>query len=135
MPVSNTTQKAEIIVNKYLFNGAGKPIGISVLDGPKLPQNARVKRAWYEVTSPFSSAINLATVSLGIETDAPTGLLSSTLVSNSLFNSTGAKDTLATGLANSFSVKTTGQRNIIATVGVQALTDGNLTLFVEYYTA
>jgi hypothetical protein len=98
-----------------------------------IPNKAVVTRAWYEVNTTFTSATDAATIALKV--NSANDLKSAVAISNGA-NAWDASivdgipvDTAATR------IKITAERELTATVAVEALTAGKLTLFVEYIEA
>jgi hypothetical protein len=115
----------------------GKSIAAHNL-GPTLPNNARIISAWYRVNTTFTSATDAATISLGVETAAAAGLVAAVAISDG-GNPWDASATpvacipdFAT-VADWTTATSAAGKNIIATVAVEALTAGKLTLW-GYYT-
>ena len=115
----------------------GKSIAAHNL-GTLLPNNARILSAWYKVNTTFTSATDAATISLGVETAAAAGLVAAIAISDG----SNPWDSSATPVACIPDFATVADwttataaagKNIIATVAVEALTAGKLTLW-GYYT-
>ena len=130
---SRTSEAINFSAIATLDATSGLAEGTHLLDS-QLPTNAYVTRAWYEVSTTFTSATDAATIGLGIETDAPTGIVSPLAISagGNIWDS-GLHEGSQDGTTNAFPTKTTGFRSLQAVVaGGEALTDGKLKLFVEY---
>ena len=116
----------------YDFAVDGGAIGAIGL-GVTLPDNAVVKRAWYEVLTTLASATDAATVSLDIPVDDVAGLLAAIAISDATNPwDAGHHECIQDGTAANFSEKCTAARELSMTVAVEALTAGKFILFVEY---
>jgi len=99
----------------------------------KLPEGAVIVRAWYDVVETFTSATDAATISLGIATDDPAGVVAAIAINNGGNPwDQGYHEAIQTGPAAAFSTKTTSTRNLEATVAGETLTAGRLNLVIEY---
>lgn len=119
--------------------------------GVYIPDNAIITKTWFDVVTTFTDgADDSATIALGLETQAAAGILAATAVSAAgnildagvhagligfpALGADAAHDTqpeVAALFAATF-VKTTAERQLVATVADDALTAGKLNLFVEY---
>lgn len=115
--------------------------------GVYIPINAIVVNAWFDVITTFTSAADSATIALKCEgagdlvaaiaiSDASNlwdagihGCLPGSYLERTVAGDTAILD--AASKAASY-IKTTAERELIATVAVQALTAGKLVLHVEY---
>jgi hypothetical protein len=99
-----------------------------------LPDNAVIVRSWYEVATTFTSATDAGTIAIGTPTDgAAAGIKAAVAISNGANPyDAGNIEGLQVGTAASYHVKLTAERELTATVAVEALTAGKLTLFVDY---
>jgi hypothetical protein len=113
----------------------------------RIPSGAIIEKAFYIVNSTFTSATDAATIALHIE---GVGDLKATIAISDATNvwDAGKRGCLpgnfaldgnaltaiamAAAKANSY-IATTAEREITATVAVEALTAGELTLYVDYY--
>jgi len=95
-----------------------------------LPDNAIVKRAYYDVVTAFDSADSTAQISLGIPSDDVAGILAATVVTSAW--TAGYHDGVQDGAAGNFAEKTTAERLVEMTVSVQDLTAGKAVIFLEY---
>ena len=99
----------------------------------EIPDNAVITRAFYEVLTTFTSAGDAATIALGVNTDDASGIVAAIAISDGTNPwDAGLHDGVPDGAAANMTTKTTGVREIEAVVGVEALTDGLLHLFIEY---
>lgn len=97
--------------------------------GVFLPAKAIIVRTWHQVVTGFTSAANTGTVALKAE--AANDLYTATAVSDATLGTTGFKEGIPDGTAAKF-VQASVERELVATVAVQALTAGRLVLHVEY---
>lgn len=113
----------------------------------RIPSGAIIEKAFYIVNSTFTSATDAATIALHIE---GAGDLKAAIAISDATNvwDAGKRGCLpgnfaldgnaltaiamAAAKANSY-IATTAEREITATVAVEALTAGELTLYVDYY--
>lgn len=117
----------------------GKAIGtydLNTIDRKtfKLPDNARITRAYYEVQTTFTSATDTATISIGIPTDDAAGIKAAIGISN-VANpwDAGVKECIQTGTMATAGEKTTvATRKIRVTLTEEALTAGKFVLYLEY---
>ena len=113
----------------YDFAVDGGAIGAIDLD-VDLPDNAIIKRAYYDVVTTFTSATDAATVALHAE--SADDILAAVAISaggNAL--DAGLHEGIEDGtMANA--VKTSAVRALTLTIAVEAVTAGKLVLFVEY---
>jgi len=118
--------------------------------GVYIPDNAIILRAYYDVVTTFTSASDTATIKLGLETQDDDAFVAAiaindgtnpwdtgihgTLVGFPALGADAAHDTAleVAALFAGTAVKMTDERQLIATVGTDALTAGKLNLFVEY---
>lgn len=117
----------------------GKAIGtytLNTIDKKtfRLPLNARVTRAYYEVQTTFTSATDAATISLGVPTDDVAGIKAAVAISNGANAwDAGLVEGIQTGtVANAGEKTTSATRSIQAIVAVEALTAGKFALVIEY---
>ena len=96
--------------------------------GVFLPTKALITRAWYQVVTGFTSAANTATVALMAQT--ANDIKIATLVSAAGFVAAGPQDGVSSNTAAT-TITLTAQRELVATVAVQALTAGKLVIYVE----
>lgn len=112
----------------------GKAVGAFAF-GELLPDNAYITRFWYEVVTTFTSAADLATISLGIDTDDPAGNVAAVAINNggSPWDA-GMHDGIQGGAAANFGEKVNlaAGRKLTATVAVEALTAGKLIVHADY---
>ncbi len=101
--------------------------------GVYLPDNAIITRTWYENLTTFTSATDAATIALGADTDAEAGIKAAVAISNGANAwDAGIVEGIQTGVASNFMTKLTAQRELCATVAVEALTAGKLRMYCEY---
>lgn len=117
--------------------------------GVYIPNKAIITRAWYDVVTTFTSATDAATIAY--KAQSANDLLSAIAISDATnmhdagvhgcivgfpnLGADAAHDTqveVAALFAATF-VKMTAERELTATVAVEALTAGKAVLFVEYY--
>lgn len=99
----------------------------------RIPANAIIIRAWYEVLQTFTSATDAATISLGIATDDPAGIAAAVAISDATNPwDQGIHEAIQTGAASAFSTKSTATRNVEATVAGETVTAGRLNLVIQY---
>jgi len=101
--------------------------------GPEIPKGARITRAFYIVTTTFTSAADTATIGLGFDTDDADGIVAAIAINNGgnpwdAGNHEGIQD----GAAANFGEALTADRQIEVNVAVQAITAGRLALFLDY---
>lgn len=117
--------------------------------GVFIPNKAIITRAWYDVVTTFTSATDAGTVAL--KAQSANDLLSAIAISDASnvldagihagipgfpnFGADAAHDSAVEvgALFAATMVKMTAERELTATVAVEALTAGKLVLFVEYY--
>lgn len=117
-------------------NTSQRAIGAHGL-GVLLPDNAVIVRSWYRVATTFTSATDAATIALGVPTDGSgAGIKAAVAISNGANPyDAGNVEGLQTGATSAFHVQLTAERELTATVAVEALTAGKLELFVDYVVA
>ena len=98
-----------------------------------LPDNAIVKRAYYDVVTTFTSSTDAATIALGIPTDDAAGIVAATAISGggNIWDA-GYHDGIQDGAAANFANKTTAERAFTMTVATEDLTAGKMVIFLEY---
>jgi hypothetical protein len=98
-----------------------------------LPPNAIVTDGFYIVTTTFASATDAGTIALGIATDAAAGIKTALAISNGAnAYDAGTFAVIPVGTVATFVTKTTAERNVTATVAVEALTAGVMLLCLKY---
>ena len=109
--------------------GAVSDIGLRVT----LPDNAIVTRAWYEVITTLESIGDDATIALTIHHDDVAGIVAATAINagGDIWDA-GNYDCIQDGTTAAYSEKCTAARELIATIGVEAVTAGKFVLFCEY---
>lgn len=116
--------------------------------GVYIPDNAVITRAWYDVVTTFTSANDSATIALHVQgandlvaaiaiSDASNvwdAGIHGTLIGYPNLGADAAHDSAleVAALFAGVMLKTTAERQLTATVAVQALTAGKLNLYVEY---
>ena len=97
--------------------------------GVYIPAKAFITRSWYQVVTGFTSAANTATIAVSVE--GANDVKTATAVSDASFSGAGFNEGIQDGTATHF-VQASVEREIVATVAVQALTAGKLILHIEY---
>jgi hypothetical protein len=97
--------------------------------GVFLPTKAIIVRASFQTVTGFTSAANTATIALSAQT--ANDLKTATLVSDAVYVAAGYNDGVPAHSATT-GIVLTAQRELVATVAVQALTAGKLVLYIEY---
>lgn len=104
--------------------------------GVDLPNNAVITRAWYDVTSTFTSGgTDAAVMGIGLPTDDAQGIAAFASISSGTPWDAGYHEAIQTGTTANFSTKTTDARAVtfsIASTAAGDITAGKLVLFVEY---
>lgn len=118
----------------YDFATDAGAVGTINMRGGLLPNNAIVNNAWYEVTTTFTSSGDSATIALGIATDDATGIEGATAISamGDIWDAGIHGTDLDPSTASTFTTKTTAERNVLMTIGTEAVTAGALVLHLEY---
>jgi len=114
-------------VATYDFDVDGGTVGEITLSG-RLPVDATITNAWYEVLTPPTSA-GAATLSFGVDANDQTGLLGATAIASF---TAGYGDLLPDNTAGNFTTKTTNPRDIIMTVATANLTAGKINIYYTY---
>jgi hypothetical protein len=122
----NTSYVAE---GTYDFSVDGGAISTINLTEAGIPDNATVKRAWYEVLTPPTSD-GEATIALGVSTNDADGIKTATAYNDAAFNA-GYHDGTPDGAAANFTTKTTGNRYLCITIAGATLTAGKIKIFAE----
>lgn len=128
-------QGKDALTLHYDFATDGGTIGTINLRGGKLPNNAIVTNAWYEVTTTFTTAgSDAGTIALGIATDDATGIEGATAVSamGDIWDAGIHGTDLDPSTTTTFTTKTTAERNVIMTIATQNVTAGALVLHLEF---
>lgn len=112
------------VVNAVLDQTLNSAIGVHTLPGAQVPAGWIAIAYGYRVITTFTSATDAATIALGVATDGAAGLKAATAIS------TGTTwDAGTTGLVTAAApVFATAARSLVATVAVEALTAGKLTV-------
>ena len=129
----NAARTARATYDFAVSGGAISTIGLGVT----LPDNALIRRAWYEVNTTFTSATDAATIALNIPTD---GDLVDAIAISDVSNpwDAGVVDIVnAANVAEDYDtptgyLKLTGAREISVVIAVEAVTAGKATFFVDY---
>jgi predicted RecA/RadA family phage recombinase len=102
--------------------------------GPELPAGAVVIEAMLNVQTTFTSATDAATIALGLDTDAEGELEAAIAISDGTnpFDA-GLRHSDADGDAANATTPLTAPRRFLATVAVEALTDGMLQVIYRYF--
>jgi len=104
---------------------AAHPLGI------KFPIGTVITNAFYDVITTFTSAADGATISFGI--GAATDLKTATAISVGTTYDDIAATVAFTPISAATSVKLSAEAELTATVAVEALTEGELTICIEYW--
>ena len=100
--------------------------------GVTLPDNAIIKRAWYDVLTTFqSTAGGTDKATIAISAEGANDIVAAVAIETGAPWDGGLHDAIEDSTAANM-VKLTAARELTATVGVCALTAGKLLLFVEY---
>lgn len=93
-----------------------------------LPDNTRVWDGYYEVITTFESpTTDDATLSIGIPTDDAAGIVAAVAIDTGTpWDAAAPKALIQVGTIAAISEKTTAARNVVVTVGVEAVTAGKL---------
>ena len=112
------------VVNAVLDQTLNSAIGVHTLPGGQVPAGWIAIAYGYRVITTFTSATDAATIALGVATDGAAGLKAATAIS------TGTTwDAATIGLVTAAApVFATAARSLVATVAVEALTAGKLTV-------
>lgn len=151
--VYNGNQCSEIAVATFdpSANTGERTIAAHTL-GVHIPDNAVIINAFYDVVTTFTSATDAATIKIGLVTQDTGAFVAAIAISDaSNVYDAGMHGTLTAGTTtlseaapntrtvivnaadiSASYVKTTAERELVATVAVEALTAGKLNLFVEY---
>lgn len=108
--------------------GAISSIGLGVT----LPDNAIVTRTYIQVITTLESSTDAATIALTIPTDDVAGLRAATAINSGTSWDAGFKDGVQDGVIANFSEQCTAEREITATIAVEAVTAGKFIVFCEY---
>jgi len=121
-------QQHQIIIDM----SSGFTVGASPVDlGFRLPDNATIVRAWYEVVTTIASATTAATLGLGVASEDATGIKAAIAISDASW-AAGYQDAVPDGTKANFTTKTTAIRAIQATIAVEDITAGKVYLWIEY---
>jgi hypothetical protein len=118
-PSANTTQRATGAHNLLDVNG----------NAIVLPDNTRVWDGYYEVITTFTSpTTDDATLSIGIPTDDAAGIVAAVAIDDggNPWDAGAPKAIIQVGTIAAISEKTTAARNVVVTVGVEAVTAGKM---------
>lgn len=129
----NAARTARVTYDFATDGGAQGTIGLGVT----LPDNAVIRRAWYDVQTTFTSAGDLATVALNIPTDGD--LVDAIAIGDG----TNPWDAGIHDIVNAANVaedidaptgylKLTGAREVSIVIATEDLTAGKLILFIDY---
>jgi hypothetical protein len=129
--VTGTVGSARSYVAKatYSFAALGGAVGDITLTGDAIPQGAIILGGVLEVTTAVTSG-GAATVAIKVEGAADT--VAAAAVSGAPWSSTGRKSVIPAG-TGATSLKTTAERNIVATVATAALTAGVFNVYLTYF--
>lgn len=118
-PSANATQRATGAHNLLDING----------NAIVLPDNTRVWDGYYEVITTFTSpTTDDATLSIGIPTDDAAGIVAAVAIDDggNPWDAGAPKALIQVGTIAAISEKTTAARNVVITVGVEAITAGKM---------
>lgn len=105
----------------------------AALVGPELPIGAVVTRAYYYVTTTFTSADDTATMSMGFLVDDVAGVLAAVAIDDgSNPFDTGPRECIQDGSMSTAAVLLSAARQLNIVTGVQALTAGSMQIHLEY---
>lgn len=110
----------------YLDATGGLPVGNSNVTGGTIPAHAIILNAWMDVQALFDSATHAATIKMSVEADQD--LFGQVVVPDI---AAGINNLIPDGSAGN-AIKTTAVRNVVATIGVEALTSGKAKVFAQY---
>lgn len=113
----------------YDFAVHGGAIGAHKL-GVRIPDNAIITRSYYDVITTATSATDAATIALHAQ--GANDIVTATAISGvgNIWDA-GLHEGIQVGTAATM-VKTTAEREITATIAVEAVTAGKFSLIVEY---
>lgn len=115
----------------YDFDVDGGEIG-SIGLGVSLPDNAIVTRTYIQVITTLTSSTDAATIALTIPTDDVAGLVAAVAIGTGTPWDAGFQDGIQDGVIANFSEQCTAERELTATIAVEAVTAGKFILFCEY---
>lgn len=102
------------------------------LIGLTFPVGFFVTRAYYKVQTTFTSATDAATIAIGFLVDDVAGIKAAVAISNGANPwDAGNVEGIQTGTAANFGEVLTAARQVCFTTGVEVLTAGRLTLYIE----
>lgn len=113
------------VVTGVLDSALNSAIGVHVLPGCQVPAGWIAVAYGYRVITTFTSATDAATIALGVQTDGAAGLKAALAISNGANPYDAGIVGFVTAAAPVF---TTAARSLVATVAVEALTAGKLTV-------
>jgi len=127
-------RKKHIARNEWDFAVDGGDIGSITLRGDKIPNNAIIQNAWFEVLTTLTSATDAATGALSVE--SANDLFSALAISAgaNAFDA-GLHQGVPDYAAVADWVKTTADRFPAFAIAVEAVTAGKLALYTEYVLA
>lgn len=113
------------VVTGVLDQTLNSAIGVHTLPGGQVPAGWIAIAYGYRVITTFTSATDAATIALGVATDGAAGLKAALAISNGANPYDAGVIGLVTAAAPVFA---TAARSLVATVAVEALTAGKLTV-------
>jgi len=122
------------VIKKFVFDATdGKAIGTHVIG--QLPSNAVIRQAWIDVDTTFTSATDAATIALGYTSTV--GAFDAAIAISAGGNVWDAavprvSDAAADGAVGNFVVLSADVK-IFATVAVEALTAGKVSIYVDLF--
>jgi len=128
---ADDTLQAKRVARAVWDHGVGLTVaGSPYTFGPTLPDNAVVTRAWYHVSTPFTSGTSTADIGLGIVSDDSGGILAPAVIT--VVGTAGNHEGIQDGTVANFATQTTAARLFEGTVATEDTTGGKLILFAEY---
>lgn len=107
--------------------------GFTDLRNAVLPANARVTRVWYEVLQTLTSATDASSIGISIPVDDIDGLLTPITINDGSDPwDQGVHVGIQNGILTNISEKTTTKRNVQLSIAGEAITSGQLVVFIEY---
>lgn len=129
----NAGRIARVTYDFATDGGAISTIGLGVT----IPDNALIRRAWYEVITTFTSATDAATIALNIPTDGD--LIDAIAISagtnvwdEGLHDIVNAANVAEDVDAPTGYLKLTGAREVSLVIAVEAVTAGKAIFFIDY---
>jgi hypothetical protein len=130
--LQNTTFNGSVFTARYdITNAIGVgTVGVHTMEvAVPLPIGGYITRAWAYVSEAFVSG-GAATIALGVDATAPSGLLAATAYNDPSLAG-GFVDLLPDGTAATFTPPTNAVRRLILTIAGAAITQGAVTVYYE----